>query len=134
MRGRRWRVALALIGALASPGLEAAHGPDATVLTIKAAYVKSRLDAREALVLVDLRPGPEYRQGHLPGARSVPLGELRTRYPEIPTTGVVVLYCACPLEEIAAAYLFLRGHGYRNITVMDDGFAGWMTRGYPLEP
>ena len=123
-----------LLVALATLPGEAAHGPDATVLTMKAAYVKRRLDAGERLVLVDLRPEAEYRRGHLPGARSVPLETLPARYAEIPETGVVVLYCACPLEALRDAYLFLRGHSYRNITVMDDGFAAWVTRGYPLEP
>jgi rhodanese-related sulfurtransferase len=74
-----------------------------------------------------------FRQGRLPGARSVPLAQLRRRYGEIPRTGPVILYCACPPEEIMAAYRFLSGEGYRNVSVMEEGFPGWVKRGYPLE-
>jgi rhodanese-related sulfurtransferase len=32
-----------------------------------------------------------------------------------------------------AAYRFLSGEGYRNVSVMEEGFPGWVKRGYPLE-
>lgn len=45
----------------------------------------------------------------------------------------MILYCACPLYEVQAAYQFLRDQGYRNISVMEEGFPGWVKLGYPLE-
>jgi rhodanese-related sulfurtransferase len=63
-------------------------------------------------------------KGHLPGARSIPRSELAARFEEIPTVDLVVL------ED---AYRFLRGHDYRDLSVMREGFAAWVTRGYPVE-
>lgn len=111
----------------------AGHGPDWTVLTIQASYVKNLLEAGQRVVLIDLRPVEEYRAGHLPSAHSVPLSQLRGRFQEIPKTGLVVLYCACPSAEIHAAYVFLRDQSYRNLAVMDGDFSFWVRMGYPVE-
>lgn len=128
----RWCVLSALWGSLAALPAAAGHGPDWTVLTIKAEYVKRLMDGGQPLILIDLQPEDEYQKGHLPGARSFPLSELRSRFQGIPKTGLVVLYCACPLEEIEAAYLFLRGQSYRNLVLMDEGFRIWVKKGYPV--
>jgi len=132
-RALRWWVLIGLGSVLQVFPAAGGHGPDWTVLTIQAAYVKHLLEAGQRMVLIDLRSAEEYKKGWLPGARSIPLSELRGRFQEIPKTGLVVLYCACPSDEIQAAYLFLREQSYRNITVMDEGLPGWVKRGYPLE-
>lgn len=135
MSARQW-VVLATLGAALGLGPVSAHGGHGTggpVLAIPPEYAKRLLDEGDRPIFVDLRPEAEYRQGRLPGARSVPLLELRRRSGEIPRAGRVVLYCACGVEEIQAAYQFLRDQGYRNVSVMEEGFPGWATRGYPLE-
>ena len=87
-RGRATAGFLALV--LWAIPVVAGHGPDATILTVKAAYVRRLLEARERVVLIDLRPAGDYEKGRLPGARSVPAGELRRRQEEIPKAGLVV--------------------------------------------
>ncbi len=70
--------------------------------------------ARSEVTLVDTRPVEEYRAGHLPGARSVPLDELPGRVHEIPREREVVAYCRgpyCPMATRAAE--ILREAGYR---------------------
>ncbi len=132
-RALRWWALSALWSVLAAMPVVARHGEDWTVLTIKAAYVKLLLESGQTLVFIDLRPEEEYQKGHLPGARSVPLSELRSRFQGIPKAGLVVLYCACPSQEIETAYHFLRGQSYRNLAVMDEGFPVWVKKGYPVE-
>jgi rhodanese-related sulfurtransferase len=95
-------------------------------------YVKALLDAREAVVLVDVRKLSEYRAGHLPGAISLPITELDRRFREIPEGKRVVLYCQCPPEEIATAYAFLSRQGYHEHVVLEQGFGGWLRRQYPV--
>ena len=111
----------------------AAHGPGDPLLTLGPEHARRLLDQGERPIFVDLRPVGEYQRGRLPGARSLPLRELLRRHGEVPRAGRVVLYCACPLEEIQAAYQFLRDQGYRNVSVLEEGFAGWVKRGYPVE-
>lgn len=135
MRLRRF-VVVTVLGLALGVGPDAAHGGHGTggpVLAVPPEYAKRLLDEGDRPMFIDLRSEPEYRQGHLPGARSVPLAALTRRYGDIPRAGRVVLYCACRAEEIQVAYQFLRDQGYRNVGVMEEGFSGWVRLGYPLE-
>jgi rhodanese-related sulfurtransferase len=136
VRGASRRLAAALLGAVLIGGLTgpagAGHSGQPDVPTVTADYVRRLLDAREPVILIDFRKPAEFRAGHLPGARSLPITELDRRFREIPHSERVVLYCECPLEEIATAHLFLSGQGYRGHAVLADGFQGWMRRQYPV--
>ena len=55
-------------------------------------HLKTQLDAGQQLTLVDVRSTEEYRAGHIPGAKSIPLEELPRRMTEIPRDTPVVLY------------------------------------------
>ncbi|HET8563857.1 MAG TPA: rhodanese-like domain-containing protein, partial [Candidatus Binatia bacterium] len=83
------------------PGvISAGHGTEDDVETIAAEQLKFFLDAREKIVLIDLRPLGEFQKRRLPGARSIPMTELDKRFREIPKSGRVVLYCDCPQNQI----------------------------------
>jgi rhodanese-related sulfurtransferase len=110
------------------------HETEDDVLTVSAEQVKSFLEAREKLVLIDLRPLGDFQKTRLPGARSLPLTELDRRFHEIPKSGRVVLYCDCPQNQIIEqAYQLLKDYGYRNTAVMADAFQEWLRRKYPVE-
>ena len=120
-----------LLGVLAAPA-GAGHTSGASFPTLRSDAVKRLLDVKEPVVLVDMRKPAEYQAGHLPGAISLPMADLARRYREIPKAARVILYCQCPLEEIATAYTFLWNQGYRNHIVLEDGFDGWLRRQYPI--
>jgi rhodanese-related sulfurtransferase/DNA-binding transcriptional ArsR family regulator len=65
----------------------AAHLPHLT-----AEELRRCMDADETLVL-DLRPPEEYAAGHVPGAVSIPMGELAGRLNELPRDRRIVAYC-----------------------------------------
>ena len=54
--------------------------------------LKGRIDAGEAVRIIDVRGYGDYARGHLPGAVSVPLALLPYYFEEIPTDIPVVLY------------------------------------------
>ncbi len=56
------------------------------------ATLARRLEGGARPVIIDVRSAPEYEQAHLPGARSIPLGQIESRLDEIPRKGLVVLY------------------------------------------
>jgi rhodanese-related sulfurtransferase len=95
--------------------------------------VKRVLDAGENLILIDLRPAPEFGKKRLPGAASVPMTELEKRFREVPRFGRVVLYCSCAQYDLIEKAIFLQKLGYRNIAVMPEGFPRWLELGYPVE-
>jgi rhodanese-related sulfurtransferase len=111
----------------------AGHGVEDSIDTLPVERVKKLLDAGEKISFIDMRPLQEFQRDRLPGARSVPTAEVTSRFNEIPKSGRVVLYCACPVADIADRAVFLEYRGFRNIFVMPEGYAGWVKRGYPVE-
>ncbi|HZR04167.1 MAG TPA: rhodanese-like domain-containing protein, partial [Burkholderiales bacterium] len=88
---------------------------------------------RGEIVVIDVRPEEEYRAGHLPYARSVPLPELRRRFDELPKARTVVVYCRGPFCVMAGkAVIQLRKKGF-DAHRLDDGVAEWNFHGLPLE-
>jgi rhodanese-related sulfurtransferase len=89
------------------------------------------MEAGRGMVLIDSRAVGTYRTGHIPGARSIPLDALQRRLGELPRQEMVVLYSDG--DDIDFIYWFLRERGFRNVTVLQDGFRAWLDHGYPVE-
>lgn len=84
-----------------------------------------RRAARGEVVLLDVRPPLEYDNGHLSGARSIPLTELPVRLAELPRDKPVIAYCRgayCLFADEAVA--LLRQHGFEAVR-LDGGWSEW---------
>ena len=91
-----------------------------------------RLQPKNRLVVLDVRPHEEYAAGHIPGAISMPLGELKKRLKELPKTKQIVAYCRGPLCAFAPeAARFLKKKGYKVKTLV-EGAPDWEGAGLPL--
>ena len=91
-----------------------------------------RVSEGEATV-IDVRPAEEYRAGHIPGAVSIPLPELKRRLAELPRDREIVAYCRGPYCVLAAeAVQVLRAEGFRAVR-LEDGVQDWRARGLPVE-
>jgi rhodanese-related sulfurtransferase/DNA-binding transcriptional ArsR family regulator len=87
---------------------------------------------RGDVTLVDVRPVEEYLAGHLPGALSMPLPELRRRLDEIPRHREVVAYCRGPYCTLAAtAVRILSAAGFRA-RHLDLGVPDLRARRFPI--
>jgi rhodanese-related sulfurtransferase len=87
-----------------------------------------RLDHGDLIVL-DVRPEAEYRAGHITGARSVPISQLRRSLRNLPKDGEVVAYCRgpyCVYADDAVRELCRRGYRARRLV---DGFPEWKRAG-----
>ncbi len=83
-------------------------------------------------IVVDVRPALEYRQGHIAGARSIPLEELEVRLEELDPRREVVAYCRGPYCVFAdEAVARLRSHGMRAYRYA-EGFPEWAAAGLPV--
>lgn len=84
---------------------------------------------RGAVTVVDVRPREEYAEAHLPGAISIPLGELRKRLRELPRDRGVVAYCRGPYCVMAIeAVEVLRSRGFEAHR-LSLGVADWRAAG-----
>ena len=82
--------------------------------------------------MLDVRPAAEYHAGHIPGASSIPIGELGQRLAELPTGTEVVAYCRGPYCVFAhEAVRLLRTSG-RTASRLADGMPEWRLAGLPV--
>jgi len=95
------------------------------------AELAARLE-QGTVVVLDVRPPAEFGAGHIPGARSVPIGELRRHLKALPKDAEVVAYCRGPYCVYADdAVRELRKRGF-NASRLEDGFPEWKRAGHPV--
>lgn len=81
------------------------------------------------VVVLDVRPAEEYRAGHIPGALSMPIQELKRRLSELPKGQEIVAYCRGPYCVFSdQAVELLRAKGFQAVR-MDEGILDWRSRG-----
>jgi len=83
------------------------------------------------IVLVDVREREEYREGHLPGALSLPRGFLEMRVEQaVPDRNApIIAYCQGGTRSLMAARA-LKEMGYQDVVSMSGGFGAWKGAGY----
>ena len=85
------------------------------------------------VTVLDVRPSEEYRAGHIPGALSFPVNELKARLKELPKGREVVAYCRGPYCVMAVeAVELLRKKGFKAHR-MEQGIVDWRARGWRVE-
>jgi rhodanese-related sulfurtransferase len=99
---------------------------------VHSAELLRRVREGEVSVL-DVRPPEEYRAGHIPGALSVPLAQLKKRLSELPRDREIVAYCRGPYCVMAVeAVELLRRKGFRAHR-LEHGIVDWRARGWRVE-
>jgi len=80
-------------------------------------------------IVVDVRLGREWREGHLATARHIPLHELPDRLEDVPA-GRVWVHCAAGYRAAAAGSLLARGA--RDVMVVSDQFSNAVAAGLDI--
>jgi rhodanese-related sulfurtransferase len=121
-------VAASLLAEVA-PAREAYLGGD--VEEISREELLRRVGAGDVIVL-DVRPAAEFAAGHIPGAVSIPIGQLGQRLAELPTGTDVIAYCRGPYCVFAHdAVRLLRAQG-RPARRLAGGLPEWRLAGLPV--
>jgi rhodanese-related sulfurtransferase/DNA-binding transcriptional ArsR family regulator len=117
------------------------HLADVTQVTRQFLHQRGLLEPvdRKALVervrrgestVLDVRPRSEYIAGHIPGALSVPLTELKRRLAQLPRNREIVAYCRGPFCVLAVeAVKLLRARGFKALR-LEDGVQDWRAQGF----
>jgi rhodanese-related sulfurtransferase len=88
----------------------------------------------QGVYLLDVRTGPEYEAGHLPGAQLIPVQELEKRLKEVKAKkdAKILVYCRSGARSIVASEILVKS-GYTKISNMLGGFNAWSAATYPSE-
>jgi rhodanese-related sulfurtransferase len=85
----------------------------------------------EDAVILDVREDDEWPAGHPPGARHVPMMQVRVRLDEIPRDRDVVVVCRVGSRS-AQVVAFLLHRGYDRVANLEGGMFAWAASGRPL--
>ncbi|MBK8135573.1 MAG: metalloregulator ArsR/SmtB family transcription factor [Chloroflexi bacterium] len=91
------------------------------------------LTREPGVVVLDVRPMLEYKQGHIAGARSIPIDELAGRLGELPRNQEIVAYCRgeyCVFADEAIELLNAQGYRSRRLQA---GYPDWQLANLPTE-
>ena len=86
----------------------------------------TRVDGAEArklvaagALLIDVRSPEEFADGHIEGARNIPLNVLDGALPSLPKSKTIVVYCHSGARSgVAATHLAAAGYAVRNLGAM----------------
>jgi len=85
-------------------------------------------------VVVDVCETEEFAQGHVGGARNVPLSQLETRLPEVVKNKGLPLILVCATGARAnRALATAKKLGYEKAQVLGGGLKSWKTANLPVE-
>jgi rhodanese-related sulfurtransferase len=85
-----------------------------------------------AVTVLDVRPAEEYRAGHIPGALSIPLKDLKLHLAELPHEQDIVAYCRGPYCVLSIqAVEMLRARGFHAVR-LEEGIQDLRALGFPI--
>lgn len=103
----------------------------APVPTLDVSDVQEKLKYGKHPIILDVRQPEEFRQGHVSGARLIPLGELDRRMKELPTEREIVCVCANGHRSVTAARKLIAA-GYKASS-MKNGMTDWKRAKYTIK-
>jgi len=104
----------------------------ATVPQMSIDELRSRIEEKADLQIIDVRRPGEYESGHAPGAISVPLNSLESRAGGLESTRPTAVICASGYRSSIAASMLER-RGFRALFNIVGGTSAWINAGYPVE-
>jgi rhodanese-related sulfurtransferase len=106
--------------------------PDVEIPALPPEALKRMIDAKQDLVLVDIRDAETFATGRITGSRNIDLEVLDQRLAELPKEKKIVLLDLHG-KQTQIAGRFLASKGYREVSRLDGGVVGgWVKAGYPV--
>jgi len=104
-------------------------GPSVPILT--AEQLSEKLKYGKHPLVLDVRQPDEFRQGHISGAKLVPMNELYRRLGELPKGREIVCVCATGSRSRSASKILMKA-GYA-VFDMQGGMLAWKRMKLPVQ-
>ncbi|SHM65949.1 sulfurtransferase TusA family protein [Gracilibacillus kekensis] len=92
--------------------------------TVTNEELTEKLSTEEDIVVLDVREEAEYAFGHIPGAQSIPLGELEERQQELDKDKNIYVVCRTGSRSDLASQK-LSENGFANVVNVVPGMSEW---------
>jgi len=91
---------------------------------------EARALSLQGVTVLDVREPHEYAEGHVPGSRNLPLGQLESWSQDLDPDGTYVIICRSG-KRSAKATQQLESKGFKNLHNTLGGMLDWEAREYP---
>jgi len=125
-------IALPLAGTACGFGEQTADGYENASVAHAYEHWQQGEKSRIPFMLLDVRTPEEYAEGHIAGAKLIPVQVLAERLAEVAHDKQVYVYCHSGKRSARAAKL-LADNGFTNIENIKGGIVAWKEAGYPVE-
>ena len=98
---------------------------------VSAQEAQARLAEAPAPLLLDVRQPDEYRAGHIPGAKLIPLDQLSNKLNELPRDREIICVCRSGARSGSAARQ-LKAAGFNTLN-LNGGMMAWQRAGLPVQ-
>ena len=115
-----------VVGFLQAPLMMLANNPERVTRASRLSAIEfaERRSDLDEVQLVDIRNPGEVQQGMIPGALTIPVGQLRQRIDELDAAAPTVVYCAGGYRSSVAASV-LRRAGFVDVSDILGGYGAW---------
>ncbi len=110
--------------------VRAAGLPVGTLPQVTPPALSQRLPEERDLMVLDVREPAEWADGHVEGARHIPMRQVRARLGELPRDRRIAITCAGGVRSSLVASLLL-GQGFTDLVNLWGGMTGWAQSGLP---
>ena len=107
-------------------GLPISHLPQ-----LSAHELRSMLEQKKGLVILDVRTDSEYREGHIAGAINIHSGQIKERLHELERAKPIALVCRTAHRSSIAGSILLQ-HGFQHLYNVSGGMSAWVNAGYEV--
>jgi rhodanese-related sulfurtransferase len=98
---------------------------------IASSELKSRIEAGDAVEIVDIRSEMEIAQGVLPSAQHLPMHLIPLKMNDLPKDRDVILYCRSGARSYQAC-AYLAQQGVANVFNLRGGIIDWAQQGFEI--
>lgn len=107
-----------------TPQTQTSPQTQASYQDVGGAQAKQLIDSDSTLQIVDVRSPEEFAEGHIQGAKLIPIDELTARMGEIDKTKPVFVYCLSGARSAQAAQVLVQS-GYSKVYNLTNGINDW---------
>ena len=128
-----WHLFLALAAVIALLVLEPLRSRSSGVKSVSAVDLP-RVMSREKGIVVDISDPKDFKNGHIPKARNIPLNSVESdigRMSKFKSRPIIVA-CRAGNRSARAAKVF-RKHDFTDVRTLQGGFAAWSKENLPIE-
>jgi hydroxyacylglutathione hydrolase len=107
------------------------HGEPQRIPSVSLEHMQRKLE-NDGVVILDVRDESEWKAGHIPGSRNIPVGRLDQTLRGIPKGAQLIVHCQTGARAAIGASL-LRAKGITDVSLFSGGFAEWRAAGLPVD-